>query len=114
MIRLTSSVFVDALIRLVEIAGAQAVVVRHGSDEAGAIFVAVDRLDGTIDLYSPAPQSVFASDGDNDRLFTCVRERVTDAEIAVQIAKEVRFDPDLWLVAIEDRPGRPFVALAPA
>ena len=46
------------------------------------------------------------------RLFTRVRERVGEAEIQAALAREMRFDPDLWLVAIEDREGRAFVDLA--
>jgi hypothetical protein len=121
MIRVTSALFVAALVRRAEIGGARAIVVRHGADEAGAIFVAVDRLDGTSDLYAPAPQSAFADDDSNatgaagagaDRLFTLVREKTIDAEIAAAMQKETRFDSDLWLVAIEDRDGRSFVEVA--
>jgi hypothetical protein len=113
--RITSALFVSALIRRASLAGAEAVVVRHGSDEAGAIFVSVDRRDGTVDLYSPAPQSLLPGGDDPlpaDRLFTLVAERVPDAAIAERIAREVKFDPDLWVVAIEDRDGRPFVEIA--
>ncbi len=114
--RVTSAFFVAALIRRAAGLGVSAVVERHGSDEAGAVFVSVDRLDGTVDLYSPAPQSVFASDDDlpSDRLFTQVASRATAADIASRIAKEARFDPDLWVVTIEDRDGRPWVELAKA
>jgi hypothetical protein len=118
MIRVTSTLFVAALIRRAELAGARALLVRHGAEEAGAIFITVDRLDGTSDLYSPAPQSAFADeDADDrsapaDRLFTRVREKTTDAEIAAAMQKETRFDPDLWLIAIEDRDGRAFVEVA--
>jgi hypothetical protein len=112
--RVTSSLFVAALIRRAALAGAQAVVVRHGSEEAGAVFVSVDWLDGTVDLYSPAPNSAFFEPEDlpSDRLFTLVATRVPDADLAARIAKEVRFDPDLWVVAVEDRAGRCFVEVA--
>jgi hypothetical protein len=112
--RVTSSLFVAALLRRAALAGAQGVVVRHGSDEAGAIFVTIDRLDGTVDLYSPAPQSLITDDDDlpSDRLFTRLAERVPPAEIDARFAREIRFDPDVWLVAIEDREGRSFVEIA--
>jgi hypothetical protein len=112
MIRLTTSVFVAALLRRAQIGGAQALVARHGAEEAGAILISVDRLDGTADLYAPAPQSAFAEPADTDRLFTCVRERAAEAEVGKWLAREVDFDPDVWLVVIEDRQGRPFVDLA--
>jgi hypothetical protein len=112
--RVTSAIFVSAVIRRALAAGASAVVVRHGSDEAGAIFVIVDHRDGTADLYSPAPQALLPGQGDfpADRLFTRVAERTGEADIAARLAREVRFDPDLWLVAIEDRDGRPFIEIA--
>jgi hypothetical protein len=111
--RVTTSLFVAALIRRATNAGAAAVVHRHGSDEAGALFISVDHLDGTVDLYSPAPNSAFVDEPalPTDRLFTQVAAAVTDADIAARLAREARFDPDLWIVAIEDRQGRAFVDL---
>ena len=98
-VRVTASLFVAALVRRVFGVGAEAVVARHGADEAGAIFVSIDWLDGTLDLYSPAPQSVFADDdaemGAGGRLFTRVLERRPDGEVQAVLAKEIRFDPDL-------------------
>jgi hypothetical protein len=44
--RLKSGLYVKAIVRRAEVEGA-AFVVRHGSDEAGAIFLKVNRLDGT-------------------------------------------------------------------
>ena len=45
--RLKAGIFVRALIRRAEVAGAQAYVVKKGSEEAGAVFLKVSRLDGT-------------------------------------------------------------------
>lgn len=82
---------------------------RRGAEEAGAIFVLVDRLDGTVDLYGPAPQTAFGEDAVTDRLFQRLREKVPNAEADQRLARERDFDPDLWVVAIEDREGRPFI-----
>ena len=57
--RVTSSLWVGAYVRRCFGAGAFAAVARRGAEEAGAIFVIVDRLNGTADLYGPAPQAVF-------------------------------------------------------
>ena len=116
MIRVTSSLFVAALVRRASDVGAECVIARRGAAEAGAIFVSVDRLDGTGDLYTPAPQSLFASGEEAeyaDRLFSQALSRRPSAEIADRLAKEIRFDSDLWVVAIADRAGRPFVEVAP-
>jgi hypothetical protein len=112
-LRVTSSLWVSALIRRCYIEGATAVVMRRGAEEAGAIFVLVDRLDGTVDLYGPAPQTAFEEGPPTDRLFQRVREKVTSAEVEKRLAREHDFDPDLWVVAIEDRAGRSFIEVVP-
>jgi hypothetical protein len=95
--------------RRAEAAGAYVSVARRGAEESGALFVCVDRRDGRFDLYGPAPQSVFATDSPPDRLFTLLSEGRTEAEIRARMEQELRFDPDLWLVDIEDRDGRSFL-----
>lgn len=109
--RVTSDFFVSALIRRCFAEGAMAAVLRHGSPEAGAIFVTVDRLDGTVDLYGPAPQTAF-DDQPTDRQFILMMERAETAEVDRKLARERDFDPDLWVLAIEDREGRSFLPIA--
>lgn len=111
--RLKSAIFVSALIRLAQVKGAYAFVVRRGSEEAGAIFVKVSRLDGTAALYGPAPQSAFDEASPSDRKFTVVVEPGRpEADADARLAKELKFDPDLFVVEIEDREGRHFLDLA--
>lgn len=83
-------------------------VVRRGAEEAGAVFITIDRLDGTLDLYAPAPQSTFDEGRPSDRKFQRVETGVDGATIAARLSSETRFDPDVWMVAIEDRAGRTF------
>jgi hypothetical protein len=105
--RVTSSLWVAAYVRRCYVEGLVAVVVRRGSEEAGAVTVIVDRLDGTADLYSPAPQSAFfGEDHPSDRLFQRVEERAAPDAITARLEREKRFDPDVWIVAVEDRAGR--------
>ncbi|MGD9738278.1 MAG: DUF1491 family protein [Bauldia sp.] len=106
--RLKSALFVSAHIRRCAVEGVTAVLTRRGAEEAGAIFVIVDRLDGTEDLYAPAPQSAF-EDRAVERLFQRVIDRGTPPDIMTRIGREVRFDPDLWVLTIEDRDGRTFL-----
>jgi hypothetical protein len=113
--RLTSALFVAAHIRRCYSEGASAVVIRRGADEAGAIFVMVDRLDDTIDLYGPAPQTAFLEPGrPNERLFQRLTDRSRPDEVNRRLEREASFDPDIWVVAIEDREGRSFLDVAPA
>ncbi len=110
--RLKSSIWVAAYVRRCNIEGAFAVVRKRGADEAGAIFIVVNRLDGTAVLYGPAPQTVFADDTPTDRAFSIVVGRdgpAPEADIDARLQKEIRFDPDLWIVECEDRAGRHFL-----
>jgi len=34
---------------------------------------------------------------------------VPDADIEARLVKEIRFDPDVWIVEVEDREGRNFI-----
>lgn len=111
--RLRSDVWVSALLRRAFAAGANAAIVHRGAEAAGAIFVAVDRLDGTADLWGPAPQADFSEETDGDRRFERLGVRLPRADLATRIASERRFDGDLWLVEVEDRRGRHFIEPPP-
>jgi hypothetical protein len=111
--RLRSDLFVSALIRRAEVAGASAMLRRRGAAEAGAVFLKLDLLDGRAALLGPAPQSEEPPEG-IDRLFARLHrdEWIAPFEAEERMKKEIAFDPDLWLVEIEDREGRAFVDLA--
>jgi hypothetical protein len=87
-------------------------VCRRGAEEAGAIFIKVNRLDGSATLYGPAPQNTFDAVGATDRAFSVCAGRaapVADGEIEAYLAREIRFDPDIWIIEVEDRAGRHFL-----
>jgi hypothetical protein len=109
--RLKSGLWVAAYIRRCNVEGLFAAVRRHGAEEAGAIFIKVNRLDGTADLYGPAPQSAFEEQNPFDRGFSAALKTMPAAEAQVDsyLASQVRFDPDLWIIESEDRAGRHFL-----
>ncbi|MEY3553836.1 MAG: hypothetical protein RL735_2184 [Pseudomonadota bacterium] len=111
---LRADIFVAALLRRCGVEGAFAVLRRRGAAEAGAIFVKVDRLDGHAAVYGPAPQSELAERVGVDRLWMRLHaaEWINPAEAEERIAREMKFDPDLWLVEVEDTKGRCFLDLA--
>lgn len=111
--RLRTDFWIAVLLRRVEAAGAYVSVARKGAAEAGAIFVTVDGKDGSYDLYGPAPQTAFGEQSNADRLFSPMLLRGTAEDLQRRIESELRFDPDLWLIDIEDRQHRPFVEIAP-
>jgi hypothetical protein len=111
MARLTADFFVSALLRRCAAEDAVAVLRRRGAAEAGAVFVKVDRLDGTADLYGPAPQAL-VGEGRGERLFAPLLTTAFPGDVEERMRREIRFDSDLWLVEIEDRAGRCFLDLA--
>jgi hypothetical protein len=102
--RLKAGIFVRATIRRAEVAGAAAYVVRKGSEEAGAILLKISRLDGTCMVLSQARR------GEGELVWVKPLGDAADDEAASKyFEKQMRFDPDLWIVEIEDRQGRTFV-----
>lgn len=98
--RVVTELFVSALVRRVFSAGGFAAVERRGATEAGAVFIRQRFRDGLETLYGPAPQSFFG-EGEEDRRFEIRAERSEAADCDAIIARETRFDPDLWLVELE-------------
>lgn len=109
MARLTSDFWVSAYLRQAALDGLVAVLRHRGAREAGAIFIKLDRLDGTAALYGPAPQAL--ADESGARRFQLILDS-DPLSVEERVARERRFDPDLWLVEIENRRGDPRLALA--
>jgi hypothetical protein len=110
--RLKSGIWVAAYVRRCHIEGAFAAVRRRGADEAGAVFLKINRLDGTGILYGPAPQASFNEVQSAGRIFTVILGRdapVPEAGIEARLVREIGFDPDIWIVEVEDRAGRHFL-----
>ena len=110
--RLKSGIWVAAYLRRCNVEGAFAAVRRHGADEAGAVFILVNRLDGTVTLYGPAPQALFDEAQPSERMFTAMlggKTPVPEADAEARIAREIKFDPDVWVIEVEDRAGRHFL-----
>jgi hypothetical protein len=110
--RLRADIWVSAYLRRCAHEDASAVLRRRGAPEAGAIFVKIDRLDGSAALFGPAPQSE-VKDG-YDRLFARLHSApwIAPAEADAKLAREITFDPDLWIIETEDRLGRYFFDVA--
>jgi len=110
--RLKSAIWVAAYLRRCNGEGAFAAIRRKGAEEAGAVFIIINRLDGRATLYGPAPQTAFDDAKPADRAFVAMLglpEPVPEAEIEAKLTREVRFDPDIWIVEVEERAGRSFL-----
>ena len=109
--RLKSGIWVAAYVRRCQVEGASAVLLRRGAEEAGAVFIKVSRLDGTAEVFGPAPQSAFDEARPTDRAFVrCLKmQPAPDAEAESYLARQIKFDPDVWIIEVEDRAGRNFL-----
>jgi hypothetical protein len=111
LVRLKSAIWVAAYLRRCNGQGAFAAVRRRGAEDAGAIFIKLNRLDGTAELFAPAPQSAFDEARPADRAFSRSfgKDPVPEQKVEDKLAKEARFDPDVWIVEVEDRAGRHYI-----
>ena len=110
--RLKSAIWVAAYLRRCNVEGLFAAVRRRGAEEAGAIYIKLTRLDGTATLYGPAPQTAFDDAQPTDRAFAAVvgyPQPAKDSDVEAKLAREIRFDRDVWIVEVEDREGRHFI-----
>lgn len=113
MSRLKSSIWVAGYLRRCQSAGVFGAVRRRGAEEAGAVFVKVALMDGKAMLFVPAPQTAYDDSRPVERVFTqSPPQPVDEPIIETRLAKEISFDPDVWIVEIEDREGRHFLDLA--
>jgi hypothetical protein len=111
--RLKSSIWVAAYLRRCQSEGVFGAVRRRGAEEAGAVFVKVALMNGNAMLYAPAPQTVYDDSRPIERIFMpSPPQPVDERKIEERLMKEMSFDPDVWIVEIEDKAGRHFLDLA--
>ncbi|MBK8458446.1 MAG: DUF1491 family protein [Phyllobacteriaceae bacterium] len=114
--RVTTGLFVAALLRRAMRDGGFAAVLRKGAEEAGAVLVIARTPGGAQQFYRPAPQSAYEAGGPQDRRFVRDSAIGDDESIARAIERETRFDPDVWVIEIEiagDDPGDLLAVMTP-
>ena len=100
MIRLTSDVWVSAYLTRLRLVDIQAFVVARGDGTAGAVLVKLNTLDGKGRVFQ---RSFDLKTGVRNWIeLICGDEPALDAAITRQRS----FDPDLWVIEVEDRAGR--------
>jgi len=113
---LRSDIWVAAYLRRCGVEGASAVLRRRGAAEAGAIFVKVDHLNGLATLYGPAPQSAAVEERPGvERLFARGHKEpsIDSGEVEARLKREIAFDPDLWIVEVENAVDGAWLDLTP-
>lgn len=98
--RLTSDFWVRAYLVRLRLADIPAYVTARGDATAGAVLVKLATLDGQAKAF----QRAFDLAADQ-RVWVVLAEGAEAAVDAV-VARQRGFDPDLWVVEIEDRAGR--------
>lgn len=103
--RLKAEIWVKAHIRRCWTEDVIAVVVRRGDDMAGTVLVKLNDLADGCTVLQPAPDP----GGGRVWLRATGPEPVNEQAADDYIARQLKFDPDLWVLEIEDRKGRHFL-----
>ncbi|KGM50090.1 DUF1491 family protein [Pseudooceanicola atlanticus] len=98
--RLTARMWIDAYLTRLRLSDIPAFVVAHGDDTGGAVLVKLSTLDGkavafqrSFDLETGGRKWMALAEG-------------PEAEVDTAITRQRGYDPDLWVVEVEDRAGR--------
>ncbi|WP_306262235.1 DUF1491 family protein [Pararhizobium sp. IMCC21322] len=109
--RLSSDLWVASYLRQCRLNGSFGYLAKRGATDAGAIFVKIVEPDGSVNLYGPAPQSEFLNSpneddfsGEDSRIFELVLVS-TEEQIEARLSSEKNFDPDIWVVEVENATG---------
>jgi hypothetical protein len=97
--RLTTDFWVSAYRKRLSLADIPVFITSKGDATAGAVLVKLNTLDGNARLF----QRSYNLDG--ERVWVVLSEGA-EKIVDESARKQCEFDPDLWVVEIEDRAGR--------
>ena len=98
--RLRAGIWVAAYLARLQGLAIPAFVVRKGDETAGAVLVKVATLDGKARAFQ---RSFDPLSGQRTWMVLAEGE---EREVDEAVARQRRFDPDLWVIEVEDRAGR--------
>jgi hypothetical protein len=107
--RIKAEIWAKAYIRYCSSNGAPAVMLRRGQSDGGAIFIKINSLDGKVTLYGPAPAGMDASSNDRLWILALGADSVSEQDADSYLRRQAEFDPDIWVIEVEDRDGRHFL-----
>ncbi len=99
MDRLTAEFWVQAYLSRLRLADIPAFIVARGDATAGAVIVKSNTLDGRAVAWQRS------YDVNGNRVWM-VLEQGSEADVDTSLTRQRGFDPDLWLIEVEDRDGR--------
>ncbi|MBW4707292.1 DUF1491 family protein [Roseobacter sp. YSTF-M11] len=100
MARLTARFWIDAYLARLRVQDIPAFIVVHGDDTAGSILVKVNKLDGQATVYHRSYNLM------EDTREWSILEQGHDREVDASIDRQRGYDPDIWVIEVEDRQGR--------
>jgi hypothetical protein len=99
MARLTSKFWVDAYLTRLRLNNIPAFVVAKGDHTAGNVMVKLNTLDGRAEAFQRS------YDASGTRIWVTLSSGA-DAEVEASLARQRSFDPDIWIIEVEDKQGR--------
>jgi len=100
---LNADLWVSALIRRAGLAGGFGYVVKRGDRAHGSVLVrVVNPRNGEAYLLREVTHG-------DETVWIRPTQSLDEAELGAYIERQLRFDPDLWVVDIEDAQGRHFL-----
>lgn len=100
--RLKAEIWVKAHIRRCAAVNIPAVVVRRGDDTAGTVLIKLNRFEHGCTVYTPS----YGQNGERIWMRGTGDDPVPEAEADAYIARQTGYDPDIWVLEVEDRDGR--------
>ncbi|GGD23883.1 DUF1491 family protein [Sinisalibacter lacisalsi] len=100
MSRLAAGLWVSAYITRLQAEGIPVYVVARGDDTAGAVLVKLATMDGAAVAFQRVADLMSGT-----RKWDVLAEG-PESEVDAAIARQRRFDPDLWVIEVEDARGR--------
>lgn len=100
MARLTARFWIDAYLARLRLTDIPAFVIAHGDDNAGAVLIKLNTLDGQARAFTRGFDLMTG-----DRKWTDLTSG-SERDVDGAITRQRRFDPDLWVIEVEDKQGR--------
>ena len=100
MNRLTTEIWVAAYLTRLRLAAIPVYILKKGDHTAGAVLVKLNTIDGQARCFQ---RSFDLSTGERQWM---VLTEGPETEVDASIAKQKGFDPDLWVIEVEDKAGR--------
>jgi len=100
LIRLTADIWVSAYLARLRQQGIPAFITAKGDATAGAVVVKLSTLDGRAKAFQRSFDLM------NDARVWVVLAEGNDGEVEAALTRQKSFDPDLWVIEVEDKAGR--------